>query len=191
MNIKESSPGDLSFTSDEKTSIFRIARESIRSVLNKQKLILSEEDLPRNLFRPLGAFVTLKINGKLRGCIGRFTSSDPLYKVIRMSALSSAFEDPRFTSLNYEEFCKVKIEITILGPLKKITSIDEIIIGKHGIYILKDKKSGTMLPQVAVEHGWTIEQFLGYTSRDKADLGWDGWRDADLSIFEGLVLKEN
>ena len=71
----------------------------------------------------MGAFVTLKINGLLRGCIGRFVSSDPLYEVVRASALSSAFEDPRFNKLSKEEFNKIEMEITVLGPLKKINNI--------------------------------------------------------------------
>ena len=83
-----------------------------------------------------------------------------------------------------------EMEITVLGPLKRINKPDEIILGRHGIYIRKDSRSGTMLPQVATENGWSIEEFLGYTSRDKAGLGWDGWRDAELFIYEGVVLAE-
>jgi hypothetical protein len=114
-----------------------------------------------------------------------------LFEVVRLSALSSAFEDPRFPPLTKEEYKKTEIEITVLGPMKKIKSIDEIILGKHGIYIKKDYKAGTMLPQVATENRWTVEEFLGYTSRDKAGLGWSGWRDAEIFIYEGVVLEEN
>ncbi len=46
-----------------------------------------------------------------------------------------------------------------------------------------------MLPQVAIENKWTVEEFLGYTSRDKAGIGWPGWKDAELFIYEGVVLK--
>jgi AmmeMemoRadiSam system protein A len=138
----------------------------------------------------MGAFVTLKINGALKGCIGRFISSEPLYDVVQASAISSAFEDPRFSPLTKEEYNKTDIEITVLGPLKKINNISEIVLGKHGIYIKKGFNSGTMLPQVAIENGWTVEQFLGFTSRDKAGLGWDGWKDAEVSIYEGVVLED-
>jgi len=147
--------------------------------------------IPDKLKMHYGAFVTLKINGNLRGCIGRFISSDPLYEVVKTSALSSAFEDPRFPPLTKEEYAKTNIEITVLGPLQKINGPDDIILGKHGIYIKKDFRTGTMLPQVAIEQGWSAEQFLGYTSRDKAGLGWDGWKDAELFIYEGVVLEEN
>jgi uncharacterized protein (TIGR00296 family) len=110
---------------------------------------------------------------------------------VKASAISSAFEDSRFPPLSRAEFDKVDFEITVLGPMKKINDINEIILGKHGIYIKKDFRSGTMLPQVPIEYGWTREEFLGYTSRDKAGLGWDGWKSADIYIYEGLVLEEN
>jgi AmmeMemoRadiSam system protein B/AmmeMemoRadiSam system protein A len=182
----------FSFTQEETDQLFAIARNSIRTMLYENKRItIDEKKMPEALRQPLGAFVTLKINGVLRGCIGRFISSDPLYEMVRASAISSAFEDPRFPVLTKQEYEKVDIEITVLGPLKKINNINEIILGKHGIYIKKDLRSGTMLPQVATEYGWTVEEFLGYTSRDKAGLGWDGWKDAEISIYEGLVLEEN
>jgi hypothetical protein len=182
----------FSFTKEETDQLFTIARNSIRTMLYENKRItIDEKKMPQALKQPLGAFVTLKINGVLRGCIGRFISSDPLYEMVRASAISSAFEDPRFPVLTKQEYDKVEIEITVLGPLKKINNINEIILGKHGIYIKKDLRSGTMLPQVATEYGWTVEEFLGYTSRDKAGLGWDGWKDAEISIYEGLVLEEN
>jgi AmmeMemoRadiSam system protein A len=146
--------------------------------------------MPDQLKEHYGAFVTLKIDGKLRGCIGRFISSDPLYEVVKASAISSAFEDPRFSPLSKEDFDRTDIEITVLGPLQKISNINEIKLGRHGIYIRKESRSGTMLPQVATENGWSVEEFLGYTSRDKAGLGWDGWRDAELFIYEGVVLEE-
>ncbi|MBA4321572.1 MAG: TIGR00296 family protein [Odoribacter sp.] len=183
---------ELKFTGEEAGKLISIARNSIRSLLlDNKKLILNPENMPSIFRRNIGAFVTLKISGNLRGCIGRFTSQDPLYQVVSEMAQSSAFEDSRFSPLSETEFEKTEIEISVLGPLKKISSIDEIIPGKHGIYIKKDFRSGTMLPQVAIENGWTVEQFLGYTSRDKAGLGWTGWKDAEINIYEAVVLKEN
>jgi len=175
----------------EKNRLFEIARTSISSRLNNNKYIAPDPDkMPDLLKMNYGAFVTIKIDGILRGCIGRFISSDPLYEVVKASALSSAFEDPRFTPLTREEYEKITIEITVLGPLQKISTPNEIVLGKHGIYIKKDFRSGTMLPQVAIEQGWNTEQFLGYTSRDKAGIGWDGWKTAELFVYEGFVLEE-
>jgi AmmeMemoRadiSam system protein A len=182
----------FSFTNEEKEQLFNIARTSILSMLDKKKrIVIDEKTMPEKLKEQMGAFVTLKINGVLRGCIGRFISSDPLYEVVSASAISSAFEDPRFSPLTKEDYQKTEIEITVLGPLKKINNINEIVLGKHGIYIRKDQRSGTMLPQVATEYGWTVEEFLGYTSRDKAGLGWDGWKNAEIFIYEGVVLEDN
>ncbi|MCJ7449051.1 MAG: AmmeMemoRadiSam system protein B [Bacteroidales bacterium] len=190
--VEQKSSDSFSFTSEEKDQLFNIARNSIKTMLYENKRItIDENKIPANLKKQMGAFVTLKINNTLRGCIGRFVSSDPLYEAVKVSALSSAFEDPRFPPLTKEEYNKTDIEITVLGPMQRINSIDEIKLGKHGIYIKKDFRSGTMLPQVATENGWTVEQFLGYTSRDKAGLGWDGWKDAEIYIYEGVVLEEN
>jgi MEMO1 family protein len=181
----------VSFTEEERAQLFAIVRNSIHSMLyDKQRIEIAESTIPAKFKTPMGAFVTLKIKGELRGCIGRFISATPLYEVLRSTALSSAFEDPRFSPLTKEEFKKTEIEITILGPLKKINNINEIILGKHGIYIKKDNRAGTMLPQVATENGWTVEQFLGFTSRDKAGIGWDGWKDAEIFIYEGIVLED-
>ncbi len=182
---------DFSFTKEEQDIMFDIARNAIRSKLyGGAEFRTDEKKVTESLRKPLGAFVTLKENGVLRGCIGRFVSSEPLYEVVRESALSSAFEDHRFPELTKGEFEKIEMEITVLGPMKKISSISEIKLGKHGIYIKKDFRAGTMLPQVPIEYGWTLEEFLGYTSRDKAGLGWDGWKNAEIFIYEGLVLEE-
>lgn len=181
----------LKLSNEEKRTLFTIARKSILAKLNSTQYEADEKHITDNLRRPYGAFVTLKENGALRGCIGRFITTESLYDVIHESALSSAFDDPRFSAVKKEEYDDLEIEITVLGSLKKIKSPDEIILGKHGIYIRKGMQSGTMLPQVATENGWTVEQFLGYTSRDKAGLGWDGWKNAELFIYEGLVLEEN
>ena len=181
----------LSFTEDESGRLIEIARASIRSMLyNMKKPVMSPDELPASLKETMGAFVTLKIDGNLRGCIGRFISEEPVYEVVRQMALASAFEDHRFEPLTRDEFEKVEIEISVLGPLRKIKDISEIQIGKHGIYIIKDTRSGTMLPQVATENNWTVEQFLGYTSRDKAGIGWTGWKDADIYVYEAAILEE-
>jgi MEMO1 family protein len=182
---------EIVFTEKEKEQLISLARDNIRSLLfEKKRISVSKETLPDIFKTPLGAFVTLKIRGSLRGCIGRFISSEPLYQVVLESSENSAFDDPRFSPLTKEEFLKTDIEITVLGPMKKISNIKDIILGRHGIYIKKDNRSGTMLPQVATENQWSIEEFLGYTSRDKAGLGWEGWKDADIYIYEGIVLEE-
>jgi hypothetical protein len=118
---------EFSFSTAEKIKLFEIAEKSILSVLyDNKRIVLNDKTMPENLKKQMGAFVTLKIDGVLRGCIGRFISSDPLYDAVKASAVSSAFEDPRFAPLTKEEFEKTEIEITVLGPLKKINDISEI-----------------------------------------------------------------
>lgn len=182
---------EVTFTKDEVSQLFSITRNSIHKMLfENKKLTIDPSTVSPNLKKKMGAFVTLNVSGTLRGCIGRFTSDDPLYEVVNQMAVAAAFEDDRFLPVSKDEFNKLRIEISVLGPLKKINDISEIVLGRHGVYIVKGYRSGTMLPQVATGNHWTLEQFLGYTSRDKAGLGWDGWKTADIYIYEAVVLEE-
>jgi AmmeMemoRadiSam system protein A len=139
---------------------------------------------------PSGAFVTLKEEGALRGCVGRFIVEEPLWKVVQQMAIASSTQDNRFPPVDPKEIGKISIEISVLSPMRRIKSPDEIELGKHGIYITKGYYSGTFLPQVATETGWSKEDFIGHCSRDKAGLGWDGWKNADLYIYEAAVFSE-
>lgn len=176
---------------DEKKTLLGIAREAIMARVNGTRPpAVNPSKLTSRLKEPLGAFVTITIDGSLRGCIGRFTSSDPLYQVVEAMAQESAFGDPRFPDLTAREYPEIKIEISVLGPMKKINDIKEIEIGRHGIYIKKGMMSGTLLPQVASDRGWSVTEFLGYCARDKAGIGWDGWKNADIYIYEAYVFSE-
>ena len=113
----------ITFTEKEKDQLISIARDNIKSLLyNRKKVTVNPETATFSFMEPLGAFVTLKINGALRGCIGRFISTDPLYEVVMESSASSAFEDPRFSLITKDELAKTDIEITVLGPMRKINS---------------------------------------------------------------------
>ena len=178
------------FSPEEKAAMTATARSAIYSALRLD----SEGDArPVGILKEkgYGVFVTLHLNGRLRGCIGRFTSDTTLQETIREMALSAAFHDPRFPSLSRDEARKVDIEISVLSPLKKIDSIDEFKLGRDGIYIIKGSRHGTFLPQVAEETGWTTEEFLGHCARDKAGIGWDGWKDAELYTYQTEVVKES
>jgi hypothetical protein len=114
----------------------------------------------------------------------------PLYRLVREMAVASSTEDTRFEPVKSAEISEIEIEISVLSPLKRISSTDQIILGKHGIYIKKGHSSGTFLPQVATETGWTIDEFLGHCARDKAGIGWNGWKDAELYTYEAIVFSE-
>ncbi len=185
-----SDPG-FAISEEEKKILLNLARQSIKSALfNTKMAAIDQKKLTPVLKQHLGAFVTLTINGELRGCIGRFMPDDPLYEVVESMAVAAAFNDTRFHKLTAEEYPEIEIEISVLGPLRKINDIREIVIGKHGLYIKKGIYSGTLLPQVPGERGWSVEEFLGYTSRDKAGLGWTGWKDADIYVYEAVVFGE-
>ena len=178
------------FTDAEKRAMIATARASIYSAL---RLDYDGDDTPVGILKEkgYGVFVTLHLNGNLRGCIGRFESSSTLSATIREMARSAAFSDPRFPSLSRSEAHRVEIEVSVLSPLKRIDSIDEFKLGRDGIYMIKGSRGGTFLPQVATETGWTTEEFLGHCARDKAGIGWDGWKDAELYTYQTAIVNES
>jgi pyruvate formate lyase activating enzyme len=129
-------------------------------------------------------------NSNLRGCIGRFEPGIPLYQVVVEMADAASMNDYRFSPVTKDELDLIDIEISVLTPMVKIDSVQQIVLGKHGIYISKNGRGGTFLPQVATETGWTLEQFLGHCSQDKAGLSWTGWKDADIYIYEAIIFSE-
>jgi len=191
---KETSPlptGTFTLNTKDKKELLKIVRTTLEQYIrNHTQPEIRAGGFSETLKTPSGCFVTLKEDGALRGCVGRFTAEEPLYKVVQEMAIASATQDNRFPAVDATEISKLEIEISVLSPMKKINSIDEIVLGKHGIYITKGYFSGTFLPQVATETGWNKEEFLGHCARDKAGLGWDGWKDADIYIYEANVFSE-
>ncbi len=140
---------------------------------------------------PRGAFVTLHLRGRLRGCIGTFRAREPLHRVVREMALSAAFHDPRFRPVSSAELDGLELEISALTPLVEVQSIDEIVVGVHGLYISRGYASGVLLPQVAVEYGWDRDEFLCRTC-EKAGLPDDAWRNgATIERFSAEVFSES
>lgn len=181
----------FSLDEQEKEKLLEIARRTMEEYVSNGKIPgIDEKTLSASLRQPFGAFVTLKKDGQLRGCIGRFEAIDPLYKIVQQMAISASTKDSRFPAVTPDEFDELEIEISVLTPLRRINSIDEFQLGKHGIYMKKGFSTGTFLPQVAQETGWTTEEFLGHCARDKARIGWDGWKDAELYVYEAYVFGE-
>ncbi len=189
----EERPADSRFLLSEKdmADLLGIARLSMETYVEKGKTPkLKTDGFSDNLKSPCGAFVTLTKDGELRGCIGNFEPKDALYSVVQQMAVAASSRDYRFSKVKQEEFEEIELEISVLTPMKKISSVNEIELGKHGIYIVKGSSSGTFLPQVATETGWSLEEFLGHCARDKAKLGWEGWKEADIFIYEALIFHE-
>ena len=174
---------------EEKRILLTTARTSIISRFKNKDIQFPEPT--ELLLKECGAFVTLHKQGKLRGCIGYITAVKPLYKTVREVAMSSAFSDPRFPPVTESEIPLLEIEISVLTPLKKITSLDEIELGTHGIMIKRGFSSGLLLPQVAAEQNWDRDTFLTHTCF-KAGLPGDCWKKPDtiIEIFSAIVFNE-
>lgn len=188
---EQSTEFDLS--SKDREALLRIARQTIASYLADRSIPEPDQaSLPPALLKKAGAFVTLKKDGDLRGCIGHFEADKAVYAMVQQMAVASATQDYRFAPVSASELKQIEIEISVLTPMKRIKSHQEIKLGRDGIYIRKGGRSGTFLPQVASETGWSLEEFLGHCARDKAGIGWDGWKDKDAEIYtyQALVFHE-
>ena len=135
--------------------------------------------------------MSLHKDGELRGCIGYIESDQELYKTIRECTLNAAFEDPRFPPVTQEELSELKLEISVLSPLVRIYSVEEIEVGRHGIYMVQGFQHGLLLPQVAVEYGWDRMEFLEQTCR-KSGLPKYAWDSpaSEFYVFEAEVFSE-
>lgn len=149
----------------------------------------TEVDLTDALKYKCGAFVSIYVDQNLRGCIGTFSEEEFLYKNVMNMAVSSATNDSRFSPVQTHELEQLELEISILTPRHRISDPSEILIGKHGLFMKSGANRGTLLPQVAVNQKWTVEEFLGNCSKYKAGIGWDGWRTAEVYTYEAIVFK--
>ncbi len=171
----------MELTQEEKTTLLDIVKKTVAAKVN-------DEDIPKftvnseTLKEKRGAFVTLKKSGHLRGCIGYIKAVRPLWETVQEMAVAAAFHDPRFPSLKPDEIRDLTFEVSVLSTLKRIQDINEIEVGKHGLYIVNNYKSGLLLPQVAVEHEWDRESFLKETCY-KAGLQAQAWKDKETQIY--------
>ncbi|MCK9628805.1 MAG: AmmeMemoRadiSam system protein B [Bacteroidales bacterium] len=174
----------------DKQTLLSIAKKSIEAAVNHKKPFFNEtRDLSKNLLSLCGLFVTIYKNKELRGCLGRMNGDMPLWRLVQEMASIVPVHDYRFDPLTSDELGEIEIEISVLSPLRRVHDISEIRLGVHGIYIVKAGSSGVFLPQVAAETGWSVEEFLGHCSRDKAGIGWEGWREAEIYVFTATVFK--
>ena len=187
---QQKSEEGFTLTDEDKQQLKAIALQSIKDKLDGKPIAKFSPHTAQSssLTSKCGAFVSLHEQGHLRGCIGHFGEDIPLYKIVAEMARAAAFEDPRFSPVRHEELDAIDIEISVLTPMRRIQSLDEFELHRHGIYIRKGYHSGTFLPQVADEVDWTKEEFVGHCSQDKAGLGWNGWRNAELYVYEAIVF---
>jgi AmmeMemoRadiSam system protein A len=180
---------DNPLTKDQQDFLLSLAREAITRYL-KDGIPLDREPEDEELKKKRGAFVTLKVEDELRGCIGYPLPYKPLYETIIDAAISSATKDFRFPSLEPDELSKTQIEISVLSLPRPIQDISEIEVGKHGIIITKGSNKGLLLPQVPLEWGWDRETFLNHGCL-KAGLEENAWKKGvRIEIFSAQVFSE-
>lgn len=170
--------------------LLRIARDTIETYVRTRTKPDIEAPEPE-LQQHAGAFVTIKTHGRLRGCIGHIEGVQPLYKTVAEMAVSAATQDPRFPPMRAEELPAMHLEISVMTPLRRITDVEEIEVGTHGLVLRHGFRSGLLLPQVATEHHWDRETFLEHTCM-KAGLSPRDWQDpnTEIYIFSAQVFHE-
>ena len=165
------------FTDAEQRALVEIARAAVTEAITGRHVEVTRPDTLDHLPAATGAFVTLKRDGQLRGCIGTLECRRPLAEEIARAAVSAAREDPRFDPLRPAELDDLDVEVSVLGPLEAIDPLDTgaIDIGRHGLVVEQGDRRGLLLPQVAPEWGWGREEFLAQTCK-KAGLPPDAWK---------------
>lgn len=177
----------------QKRTLLLLARAVVAGDVTGRAHPLPTDDGDPMLAQPCGAFVTLHVDGQLRGCIGTFAAREPLRQTI-IEMAGAALEDPRFTHqrLREVELSRLEIEISVLSPLTRTDDPLSLELGKHGIYIRRSGRSGCFLPQVATETGWSKEEFLSHCCSHKAGLSADAWKDrqTEVLLFTAEVFSE-
>ena len=186
---ERSTDEEFTLTQDEKEQLKEIAKLALyEAVLHNRRIEIDASKIPTKLKKHLGAFVTLNKDSKLRGCIGRFEPNQPLYEVIIDMAIAASRHDTRFHPVTPQELDEIEIEISVLTPRRRVNSIDDVLVGKHGIYIEYQGKNGTYLPQVATDMGWSKEEFVRSCCVEKAGIAPEHCKDATLYVYEAIVF---
>ena len=178
----------MEYSPEERASLLNLAHGSIAARLRGEQPDVTPPN--PHLSEKRGAFTTLHLDGQLRGCIGYVFPTASLYQTVAETAAAAAFEDPRFYPLQKDEESRLKVEISVLSPLKTIAP-EEVEVGKHGLVVTYMARRGLLLPQVPLEWGWDRETFLAQTCI-KAGLEPDAWKKgARLEAFTAEVFGES
>jgi AmmeMemoRadiSam system protein B/AmmeMemoRadiSam system protein A len=175
----------------ERKQLLAIARSSVETAVREGGMYACNDGGLEALSRDRGAFVTLKKQGRLRGCIGYAAPIKPLCETVRDVAAHAALHDTRFEQVSPAEVKELSYEISVLSPLRRIADVNEVSVGKHGLLIKQGDREGLLLPQVAGEQGWDRLAFLEQTCF-KAGLPRNAWKDetSDVFVFSAVVFGE-
>jgi len=188
---------DTQLSDSDGAVLVKTARKAVTEFLSNGNRMKLESDLEEKFSFNSGVFVTLNNPGGLRGCIGFPMPEKKLSHAIIEGAIAAATEDPRFPSVKTNELNDIVFEVTVLTPPVEIDVSDpteyleKIKVGRDGLIIRHSFSSGLLLPQVPVEYGWDVEEFLQHTC-EKAGLARDTWKNESVKIekFEGIIFKE-
>ena len=188
---------DIQLSDSDGGVLVKTARKAVTEFLSNGNRMKLEPDLEKKFAFNSGVFVTLNNPEGLRGCIGFPMPDKKLSRAIVDGAIAAATEDPRFSPVTMKELDNIVFEVTVLTPPVEIDVSDpmeylsKIKVGRDGLIIRHSFSSGLLLPQVPVEYGWNVEEFLQHTC-EKAGLARDTWKNESVKIekFEGIIFKE-
>jgi len=192
MNEHRSGEWTPGLSADEKATLFAVAEDTLEWCVRGGPEPFSWDgyELTDKLREKTATFVTLKIRGGLRGCIGSLAPVAPLAESVHDNTVNAALRDFRFHRVAPGELGQIEIHISILSPIREIASLDEFRIGEHGIILEKGRYRAVYLPEVAAEQSWDKEETLSSLSR-KAGLPPDAWREgARFKVFSSVVLSK-
>ena len=172
----------FSLSEQDKSELLALARKSVEHVVQTGEAYDPPASTSVTLNQERGAFVTLNESGDLRGCIGYTSAVKPLYMTVRDTATLAAMRDPRFRPVTVAELPSLEYEISVLSPLRRVTDVQQIRIGQHGLLMKNGSDEGLLLPQVPVEQKWDLPTFLEQTC-SKAGMRSGCWKDEDTDIF--------
>jgi len=192
--IKEHKSGSWSpeLSDAEKKTLFSIVDDTLNWCVSgsRGKFPFEKYTITEKMKVKTATFVTLKMHGMLRGCIGSLQPVDSMYESVHDNAINAALRDPRFRPVTSRELPDLEVHISLLSPIMPIASLDEFKVGEHGIIIEKGMYRAVYLPEVAVEQGWTKEQTLASLS-EKAGMAPDAWKSgAKFKIFSSVGLSK-
>lgn len=171
------------FSDLEKKTLLKLARETLEGFVTAGR-VLDVKTKDSRFLKNQGAFVTLRKNGQLRGCIGHIMGDRPLWQTIQEMTIAAAASDHRFPPVIRDELESIDLEISVLTFPQRVTDASAIVLGKDGVIISDGgMHEGVFLPQVADETRWSKEEFLSQLCSQKAGLSRDCWKDSKNSLF--------
>ena len=184
-------------TKEDGDFLLKVARKAIENYLKNNTVIKTPEDIPSILREKMGVFVTIHERKDLRGCIGYPEPVKPLINAVIDSAISAATGDPRFPPMQLDELGMVDLELSVLTPPQRVQVkapqeyLEKIVVGTDGLIMEKGFNKGLLLPQVPVEWGWDVKEFLTNTCL-KAGLQPDCWYDDKVEVykFQAEIFQE-